>query len=142
MQVTPDETAAVVRLREAMAIAQYAIFNGLTLADIMAFQGGPPATRDEPPAMTIAQFCTRNQISATFYQKLRRLSLGPTELRAGGHIVRITPQSEAAWRAARENPQAAEARLIAREQAVARAQRRAAGRASAASPRHVSKQER
>jgi hypothetical protein len=56
-----------------------------------------------------------------------------------GRMLRITLAAEAQWQAAREMPTDAEERLLRRE-AEARARVASnAGRAAAASPRHVSK---
>lgn len=47
-------------------------------------------------SMTIETFCERNEISRSFYYKMKRLGIGPDEMRYG-EIVRITYKAEAAW---------------------------------------------
>ena len=47
-------------------------------------------------SMTIETFCSRNEISRSFFYKMRRLGVGPDEMRHGD-IVRITYRAEAAW---------------------------------------------
>ena len=50
---------------------------------------------------TIPSFCVSNAISESLYYALKRRDLGPREMEVEG-VVRITPQAEADWRAARE----------------------------------------
>jgi hypothetical protein len=45
---------------------------------------------------TVDEFCRDNRISRSFYYKMRRLGIGPNEMRYGT-IVRITHAAEAAW---------------------------------------------
>jgi hypothetical protein len=45
---------------------------------------------------TVDEFCRDNRISRSFYYKMRRLGIGPDEMRHGA-IVRITREAEAAW---------------------------------------------
>ena len=47
-------------------------------------------------SMTVDQFCARNSISRSAFYKLRRLGLGPDEMRYL-NIVRITFEAEARW---------------------------------------------
>ena len=84
-------------------------------------------------AMSINEFCLRQKICPATYYKLKKRGLGPAELRLG-NIVRITPEAEAAWRVARENPEGQEADDIsARDEALkTRAQR--ASRVAVESP--------
>jgi hypothetical protein len=97
---------------------------------------GPP-TRGG--AMTIGQFCAHHQISRPTYYKLRAMGLGPVELRCGA-IVRITDESAARWRAARENPQGGEAEQVARSADSMRQRSIAAATSAVKSPAHVSNQ--
>ena len=87
-------------------------------------------------AMSINEFCQRQKICPATYYKLKRRGLAPAELRFG-NIVRITPEAEAAWRVARENPEGKEAKdLLAHDEALkARAQR--AARVAVESPHHI-----
>jgi hypothetical protein len=50
---------------------------------------------------SIPTFCRDNEISKSFYFKLRQLGLGPREMRLNT-AVRITPEAEQEWQAARE----------------------------------------
>jgi hypothetical protein len=45
---------------------------------------------------TVDEFCRSNRISRSFYYKMRRLGIGPDEMRYGT-IVRITHAAELAW---------------------------------------------
>jgi hypothetical protein len=47
-------------------------------------------------SMSIATFCERNEISRSFYYKMRRLGIGPAECQLGA-AVRISYAAEAAW---------------------------------------------
>jgi hypothetical protein len=90
----------------------------------------------EPLASTIKEFCKAHGISIPTYYELKKQGLGPAEMRMRA-IVRISRESAAAWRAARENPTEAEAEAAARASEAIRA-RRAAARAIE-SPLHVSR---
>jgi hypothetical protein len=53
----------------------------------------------QQPSKTIPQFCEVENLSASSYFKLKRLGLGPDEMRfPGTEIVRITPEAHRAWR--------------------------------------------
>jgi hypothetical protein len=52
-------------------------------------------------SLTIAEWCAANAYSRSFYEKLKRGGRGPDETREG-KTVRITPEADAKWRAARE----------------------------------------
>jgi hypothetical protein len=93
---------------------------------------------DAADAMTVKVFCARNAISAPTYYALRKLGLGPDEIRIGA-VVRISREAAARWRAARESPTGAEAEQVARDAALLRERSRRAIYASVASPMHVSK---
>jgi hypothetical protein len=60
------------------------------------------AVRDEkltPPAggsMSIETFCQRNEISRSFYYKMKKDGVGPVEMRYG-EAVRISYKAEAEW---------------------------------------------
>ncbi len=62
----------------------------------------------ERSAYSIPEFCERNNISTPTYYQLKRLGLGPTEMRLGA-AIRITAHAELEWQVARENPTGAEA---------------------------------
>src|SRR5262245_770971 len=82
---------------------------------------------------------SRGEMSIGFYNKIKKLGLGPVETVVGGTIS-ISPESERAWDEARANPTDP-----AELEAVAKARKRwheralAAGRKAAKSPNHVSK---
>jgi hypothetical protein len=92
-------------------------------------------------AMSIDDFCRRQKISVATYYKLKKRGLGPVELRFA-NIIRITPEAEAAWRTARENPVGAEAEdITARDEAMrARAQR--ASKVAVNSSHHIANRRR
>jgi hypothetical protein len=47
-------------------------------------------------SMSIETFCRRNEISRSFYYKLRKLGVGPAEVHYGA-AVRISFRAEAEW---------------------------------------------
>jgi hypothetical protein len=100
-----------------------------------------PVRQPERVAFSIPEFCVRNGFGTGTYHKLKRLGLGPDEMRVG-NLIRITAEAELRWQRARTNPQGAEAVAKARSEAVTKARGRKAGKLSAASPRHVSKRKR
>jgi hypothetical protein len=51
--------------------------------------------------MSIARFCSRNDISEALYYKLQVNGLGPKTIRLGKRTL-ITVEAERAWRKARE----------------------------------------
>src|SRR5262249_57015692 len=89
-------------------------------------------------AFTIRTFCKAHGLSVASYYALKKLGLGPREMHLAGNLIRISAEAAAAWRKERENPNADEAKELARL-AERRRQRshRAAARA-VASPDHVS----
>jgi hypothetical protein len=100
-----------------------------------------PAHRPERVAFSIGEFCVRNDIGTGSYHRLKRLGLGPDEMRVG-NLIRITAEAELKWQRARTYPHGEEAKAKARAEAVTAARGRKAGKLSAASPRHVSKRKR
>jgi hypothetical protein len=94
--------------------------------------------RAEPQAFTIAEFCVRNSIGLSTFHKLKNQGRGPRMMFLG-RAIRIGIEAERDWRAEREQPEGAEARLVAKETAARVAAGRRAGSLAAASPRHVSK---
>jgi hypothetical protein len=89
-----------------------------------------------PSALTIAEFCWRQKISVPSYYQLKKRGLGPVEMRFG-NVVRITPEAEADWRAARENPVGAEAEDNAARAANLKARGQHAAKVSISSPNHI-----
>jgi hypothetical protein len=80
---------------------------------------------------SIRGFCHRKNFAISTYFKLRAKGLGPRELRPPGtSIVRITPEAEADWDRQMEQTPIPN-RLAERA--------RKAGKAGAASPKHISK---
>lgn len=98
------------------------------------------ASNVERQAFSVGEFCLRNRISKTTYQKLRRDGRGPREMKLGGTLVRISVEAEQEWRTARERPSNAELRLLQREAEHRRRVNRRNGQRSAASPNHINKQ--
>jgi hypothetical protein len=89
-------------------------------------------------SQTIGEFCRAERISKSVYYELKARGLNPDEFEIPGtRIKRITPEARAAWRERM-------AELAKSETAQLEAERRRelasiAGRAAAASPRHISK---
>jgi hypothetical protein len=77
-------------------------------------------------------------MSKKFYRDLQAAGLGPKETVIRGKVF-VFPEAEAEWRTARSNPGDAEQKLIAKTRERWRRRAKAAGRAAAASPVHVSK---
>jgi|SRR5665213_1280283 len=96
------------------------------------------ARRLERVAFSIQEFCTRNNFGTGTYHKLKRLGLGPDEMRVG-NLIRITAEAELEWQRARTFPTGDEAKAKARSEAVTVARGQKAGKLSAKSPRHISK---
>ena len=96
----------------------------------------PATAAAEPLAFSIREFCRAHGISVPSYYALKKQGLGPAEMRMGS-LIRISTESAAAWRRARENPSEAEASAQTAEAMRARARR--AARRSVASPRHISR---
>jgi len=90
-----------------------------------------------PTAKTIAEFCWRQNISVPLYYQLKKRGLGPVEMRLG-NTIRITPEAEAAWRTARENPTGAEADRQSQRDAALKARGQHAAKISVTSPNHIS----
>jgi hypothetical protein len=97
-------------------------------------KGGPDDI--DHRAMSINEFCLRQKICSATYYKLKKRGLGPTELRFG-NIVRITPEAEAAWRVARENPEGQEADDLSAHDEALRAHAQRAARVAVESPHHI-----
>jgi hypothetical protein len=89
-------------------------------------------------SFNIDQFCERHGISRGKYFGMRRLGLGPVEMRLGPGTVRITREAELNWQRAREHPAGAELVEIEQGKAVLAARGSTAGTAAAASPKHIS----
>jgi hypothetical protein len=77
-------------------------------------------------------------MSLKLYNSLKRRGLGPRESIVGSKVV-VFPEDEAAWRRARSNPTGDEAARVAELRAKWHRRALAAGRAAAASPKHVSR---
>jgi hypothetical protein len=93
---------------------------------------------DRRTAFTPLEFCARNGISLTLFNKLVAQKLGPKIMQLGT-ARRVTLAAEAAWQRARENPSAKElAKIEADRERRKRASKRA-GRISADGPNHISK---
>jgi predicted DNA-binding transcriptional regulator AlpA len=83
-------------------------------------------------AYTIPEFCFRNSISRPTYHRLRSQGLGPTEMRIGLNLVRISAAAELEWQQRLQKPQRdVEAKAL--ERAVK------AGSAAVKSSKHISK---
>ena len=94
----------------------------------------------EPQAFPIVEFCVRNDIGLSTFHKLKNQGRGP-RMMCLGRAIRISIEAERDWRAERERPEGAEARLIASESKARAVAGRRAGGLAAASPRHVSKRQ-
>lgn len=92
----------------------------------------------KPKSMTVSEFREAENMSASFYYKMRRMGLGPQELRVPGTgFTRITPQAHAAWH--ERMAKLGESKAAELERARRLEQRRSAGKSAANSSRHVSR---
>jgi hypothetical protein len=67
-------------------------------------------------AFTIREFCKVHGIAVATYYKMKKAGIGPREMTLPpGKLIRISHEAAARWRAARENPSAAEAKKLARD---------------------------
>jgi hypothetical protein len=82
---------------------------------------------------------SRGPMSASFYNRLKKAGRGPKESYVDGKVF-ISVENEEAWDRARSDPSGTEAKLIAKMKAMRHRRALKAGRASAASAKHVSKQ--
>ena len=92
-------------------------------------------------AMTISEFCQRNNMAGSTYHALKNGGVGPAEMRFG-RWVRISPEAELHWRRMMENPTPEQAAAIAASRVKLRQRAREAARAAVASKHHVSKRSR
>jgi hypothetical protein len=92
----------------------------------------------EPQVISRKDFCIRNKISDCTFFKLQREGRGPRVMHVG-RTIRITLEAERDWRAAREQPSDAEARLLKREAEARQRRARKAAAASVAGAEHISK---
>jgi len=81
---------------------------------------------------------SRGPMSVAFYNKLKKLGLGPHET-VVGMTVSISPEDEKAWDDARRNPTGDEAARVAATRARWHERALKAGKKAAKSPNHVSK---
>ena len=110
----------------------------MTMSNISVLSDLPATLAAQPldQAQTIIEFCTSERISKSLYFKLKRAGRGPREMRPGGNVVRISPQARRDWRAEMEAEAQTKDAVLERQRRVE--QRRAAGKAAAESPTHVS----
>jgi hypothetical protein len=105
-------------------------------------QAEPEPAPLQHSSFTISQFCFRNQISKAAYYRLKRMALGPREMRIGLN-VRITGEEETRWQRDRSNPKTRrERKLRAAAEAKTHARAKRGGKLSVKSPRHISNRRR
>jgi hypothetical protein len=98
------------------------------------------AQRPNPEAMTIKDFCVREQMSASSFHKLQNKGLAPDVRRLPGMtMLRITNEAYEAWKKRMAKLQRSEANDLQEEREQRRARNRVAGKLAAESPIHVSK---
>jgi hypothetical protein len=95
-----------------------------------------PAVTAEPLAFTIREFCKAHGLCISSYYKLKRLGFAPREMHLAGAIIRISTEAAAEWRAARENPKAAEINELARLAEQRQQRSRKAAKKAIESPEH------
>ena len=99
------------------------------------------SNNDDELPYTISQFCAVEHLSLATYFKIRKIGQGPEETRIPGtRVVRITVKARREWHVLLEKLRTSE---TGRREAERRTEMaRAAGRAAASSPLHVSKRRR
>jgi hypothetical protein len=96
--------------------------------------------QEQERAKRIPEFCKAYGCSESTYRRMRAAGLGPREIRfPGTSLIVITPQAEADWVAAMENPDPELAAKIEVQRAKLRQRASTAAAASVKSLRHVSK---
>jgi hypothetical protein len=96
---------------------------------------------DMERSLSIRDFCALEDMSQCTYHKLKRLGLGPQELRFPGmSFVRVTAAARREWHARMDELRKEQAAKQELERRSAMASR--AGKLAAASPLHVSKRRR
>jgi hypothetical protein len=92
----------------------------------------------KPKSLTVSEFREAENMSASFYYKMRRMGLGPQELHVPGTgFTRITPEAHAEWH--ERMAKLGESKAAELERARRLEQRRIAGAAAAASSKHISR---
>jgi len=104
---------------------------GRTAADLTGIPAGS--------SLSINQFCQRHGFSRGKYFDMRKAGLGPTEMRLGPSMVRISAEADLAWQHARQNPSGSELIEIEHARADLTARGSRAGSVAVQSPKHVSK---
>jgi hypothetical protein len=108
---------------------------------VMLSSKGRAAADTGTPAgssFSIDQFCQRHGFSRGKYFSMRRLGIGPVEMRLGPNMVRISAESDLAWQHARANPTGGERVEIEQGKAALAARGRKAGSVAVKSDRHIS----
>ena len=111
--------------------------------DLNVLSSPPAPTTAAPPldddrSWTISGFCAVEKFSKSFYYDLRKRGLAPDETRfPDSSTVRITPAARAAWHERLKVLAQTKAAELERQRRVELS--RAAGKAAARSPRHVSR---
>jgi predicted DNA-binding transcriptional regulator AlpA len=59
-------------------------------------------------SLSINEFCQRHGISRATYFAIRKAGFGPTEMRIGRALVRISAAADLEWQRAREHPAGSE----------------------------------
>jgi primosomal protein N'' len=97
-----------------------------------------PVIDNDGRSMTEAEWRAKHKLSKSSHYKLKRLGRAPKALHIPGTTIsRITPKADHEWEAQMEELVQQEAARL--EQQRRAEQARAAGKAAAQSPRHVSK---
>jgi hypothetical protein len=99
-------------------------------------------TESERSSFSINEICRRNRISRGKYFAMRRVGIGPVEMRLGPNTVRITREAELDWQHARENPIGSELAEIEQGKADLAARGSRAGSIAVKSPKHISNKRR
>jgi hypothetical protein len=86
---------------------------------------------------TREEFCKRNNISFSTFNKLQHQGRAPAMMRLGPLLIRITAEAEQEWRMAMQHPTGTEAELQDRMKATSSIRGQKGGRLAVQSPAHV-----
>ena len=92
---------------------------------------------EESASFTREEFCKRNKISFSTFNKLQHQGRAPAMMRIGPLLIRITAEAEREWQKAMMRPTCEEAALQDRMKQASNVRAKKAGRLSVLSPAHI-----
>jgi hypothetical protein len=98
----------------------------------------PSIPANERSVFTREEFCKRNNISFSTFNKLQHQASAPAMMRLGPLLIRISAEAEQEWRMAMQHPTGAEAELQDRMKQTSSIRSKKAGGLAVQSPIHIS----